>query len=265
MAPPTPILTQEQLDAQPDSTLEPTQGTNNPEPSPIEETPEQKYVRELEAQLATQGQNIRDLSTALARQTPAPVVETTPALPNIDPESDRQRLFSDPRTLIREELQAAVAPLQALAEQLTRGNKFETLDRAFKSNPQFTAVMEDHNIIDAVHSMLSTPGAIVNEQSYAAALVSAIGLQHIGHIPRANQPNTPTPTPNGVNMIPPSFRPTAPAPARTDNVTTKRVFNENERLIMRVNNIKEEDFDAWMNLSASQVVSTDIGKPKGNK
>ena len=247
------------------STQETTQPIETVETSLTEEenvTVSKDYLQALEDQLRLQTQTINRLSTEV------PITQTreeTPrsTAPEINAEEDRQRLFESPLELIREELHAAIAPIREIADMFRRDNVFKDLDSAFANDPRFSEQMRDTVVVDAVHKMLNQPGTTVNAQSYAAALVSAIGMKAIGQL-QGTTPTTPTnreitPVPN--RQPAPIVRPSAPpAPVNTNSVPTREP-TEIERRIMRENGFKSfEEYLAWCNMPARDVATSKLGK-----
>lgn len=260
--PETPLEVVEEL-----TTLE-TQQTSNPEPTPTEEKVfSADYVRALEEELRGTKQTVQELATVVSRQTTPTVEEPTHRLPEINDEEDRQRLFNSPRALIREELTTQLAPVLELVDMFKKDSKFKALDVKFAADARFAEIMKDQAIVDAVHQMLEVPGTPVNEQTYAASLISAVGLKAINALPNS-APTTTTPTPTRTeitpvptNPTPPVIRPSAPPAPSNPNNPKSREPNENERRIMRENNFKTvEEYDQWMNLPSRQVVTTTLGR-----
>jgi hypothetical protein len=271
-----PDLENPSLEQQPTEELEVTNNqpggpTSTPGPSP-------EYVALLETQLREQNRQIQEL---INRDTGAP----EPPPPPRDIEASRQQWYQDPegrtlevtRNVVREELQATVAPLLDFVREFKSGNAYEDMKRKFKSDARFAGQFADPAFEAAVDQIMAK--ADKTEANMQAALIHAIGLKAINALPASNGNTTvpaPTPTPQPPAATTTGERPVAPqpphlrpstAPAARADAPKRRQLNELERRLARErwpnDPQAEEKYLNWLELPASDVVRADeTGKVK---
>lgn len=178
--------------------------------------------------------------------------------PSSTPEQDVELLTSNPRELIRQEFQAAIRPLQQQAAQFSRASMLQEIKASALRDPRFE-YLKNQQISDIFDQMLaSVPEP--NMQIVPFLYSSAIGtfVQQGGILNPQTSPATPTPNTHSqtVPTPPPTPRPSAPTnlPQNNNQQRPRREYTENERLIMRLNNLSPEQYDAEMGLAPSQVV-----------
>lgn len=169
----------------------------------------------------------------------------------ITPEQE-QGFFTNPLTstkeLIRQELGEQLAPFRAFIEQNTRISKYDSLKNQVRLGPLGNLLKENEQLVDQLMQ-----GAEPTDATISAAIFQAAGLRASGML--GNQPsnapqNTPVtnqpPTPNNkpVDMtIPPHLRPSAPsAPRNNNNQPNYPPLTENERTLMRLWGMTEQQY-----------------------
>lgn len=264
-----------------------TQGTNsgtqapptNPPASPFAHmSAEEKdrllsvYGRTIQAQrdeLANTNKKVQDLDERITAATPPAPTDVSRA----------KSYFDDPvgntRQLIREEINAAIAPLKEFVQSVAPQTEYDRLKAEVKNDPIFTkifAAAEGH-IDNQVRGALrnQAPGSKPTLDLVKAAALAVAGAASMGMLPdvnmggngggNGNPPPTPTNTqPEGQRPVysPPHLRPSAPpAPAGRNDEGPKYEFSELERRIMREDGLTEEQFLAGMNMNARDVVKKD--------
>jgi hypothetical protein len=112
------------------------------------------------------------------------------------------------------------------------------------------------------YAVSQTPGEL-NYQMALALYNMALGwfVSNGGQLnnPTPQAPQTPQPTTHSQSVpTPPNPRPSAPLNTpRNPNPQnkSKRIYTENERELMRIYNMTEEEYDKEMNLPATEVVT----------
>lgn len=243
----------QELEQQSDTTQTTTQESNLPAPAPAVDVNEVHNL--YRGVLAEQNQARQRLEQELEQlrnrqnQQPAPT-----------PEQDVELLTTNPRELIRQEIQSSIAPLNQQAQQWTRASEIERYTRLMKSNPQYQ-FMQNPKFLPYFENVLAqTPQ--LNDGSVYAAYLASVGLfvQSPDYITQAPQtpPQQPIAQPTHHNQTvptPPSNRPANPIAVPRNNQQPKKTYTENERLLMRINNMTEEQWEAELNRAPSQVVA----------
>lgn len=173
------------------------------------------------------------------------------------PEEDVELLTTNPGELIRREIQKSIAPLNQQAQEWTRATLKDDYIRRMKANPQY-GFMQNEKFLPYFENTLSQIPQL-NDGSVYAAYLASVGL--FVQSPDYLQPTTPTPKVNQPTVhsqtvpTPPANNPAPPRQVpNNQNRGPKKVYTENEKLLMRLNNMTEEQWEAEMNLSPEQVV-----------
>lgn len=195
-------------------------------------------------------------------------------------EEEKQRFYNDPvtttRSIVTEALKDAIAPLNDFVRGLRiDGSPFSNMLGKFKADARFSGVLSDPQVLAAVEKIMAN--SELTEINMQSAIVHASGLKSMGLlgtvVPAPNGGNgnpapTPAPSPAPVDRsvtLPAHVRPSSapiPGPARSDKVE-RPPLSENARRIMREQGFKnEEEYWAWMDLPATEVAHTDLGRPK---
>lgn len=270
---------QETTDQDPtlESLEEPTQQTSPQQDPAIDETARlQAYIQDLERRIVDQTAAYSKVADELEQLRNRP----EPEQPR-DIDADRTRFFEDPighlTTLeervsqrVARQLQEALAPLREVADTFRFGNTYEQYLERYKQDPRFSQALSDPIVVSAVEQIMKQPGTEINDNTFRAAIVSAVGLKNMGLLTNVDKPvaTTPTPSPTGatpVNTAVPHVRPTAPAgPGRQDTTVKRRPLSENERLAMKIAGIKtEEEWWRYVEMRPHEVITAPIpGKEK---
>lgn len=185
------------------------------------------------------------------------------------PEADQWANFTDaPRTLIAEEVDRAVAPLNQFIQKLQRDGEFDKFKRLFRANPMYAKIL-DHaeQYVDQLLANVQQPSV----QAVELALTSVAGAIATGqlNIPGFNFGTTPpNPAPNNPNppvtprtQIPPYVPPSStPLPDNTNAQPGKRELTETERRLARSFNMSDEDYLAGLQGDAVQVKKPEAKK-----
>jgi hypothetical protein len=245
-----------------ESTSQPTPQTPSPAAPPINS----KYVEILEATLREQNARIQALADQVNR--PAAPVETPKS-----PEEIRAEFYNDPitvqRKLIQEELQKAVAPLVEFTRGLRGdGTPYGNLKSRFKNDPRYKEMFNDPNFELAVDHVMSRSD--LSEGAMQNTLINIAGLKAVGQLEAALigqgiapvRPSevTPTPPPPPPVSTPPYVKPSAPPPVAPPGPPPRRELTENERRLARERGMSEDQYLDWLEVPASGVVSSRIGR-----
>jgi hypothetical protein len=194
-------------------------------------------------------------------------------------EEEKQRFYNDPvsttRSIVTEALTAAIAPLNEFVKGLRiDGSPFSNMLGKFKADPRFASTLADPQVLAAVERIMEK--SELTEINMQSAIVHASGLKTMGLLgtiaPTSNgspaPSSTPAPAPSPTDRsvtLPAHVRPSSapvPGPTRTDKVE-RPPLSENARRIMREQGFKsEEEYWQWMDLPATEVAHTDLGRPK---
>lgn len=255
------------------TSTEETPPTPTPSPSATDDK-SQRYISILEETLREQNRQIQELQSA--RSAPP-----APPTPPVDPEKEKQEFYNDPagmtRRIINDALAESIKPLQDFVKGLKiDGSPFMNMMGKFKADARFSQALSDPQVVAAVEKIMER--AELTEVNMQSAIVHATGLKSMGLlgtvVPAAAAPapapaSSPAPSPTPAPVLPPHVRPSAPpAPAPTPNGNTPQrpPLTENQRRLMREQGFKtEEEYWKWMELPASEVAHTELGKPQGGR
>lgn len=269
------ILTSEEEAFLQSSESQSTETPPTPTPTPSATDQKDRYIGILEASLREQNKQIQELMTTRPAAPAAP-----PAAP--DPEKEKQDFYNDPagmtRRIINDALAESIAPLRDFVKGLKiDGSPFSNMMAKFKADVRFVDALNDPQVVAAVETIMSK--AELTEVNMQSAIVHAVGLKGMGLLgtvasapaapPTPAPAPAPTPTPAPSTVLPPHVRPSAaptPAPAPSGNGTQRPPLTENQRRLMREQGFKsEEEYWKWMEIPASEVAHSEIGKPQGGR
>lgn len=228
-------------------------------------------IQENNRSLNEQGSKLKELEGRITEATQPP--KPTDAQQN-------KEFFDNPavitRRLIKEEIEAAVAPLKDFVGTFAPRNEYERIKDNLKKDPQFGKIMNaaESHIDEAVRGSLK-PGQTPTEQLVKAAALTIYGAAAAGMLPDVDlsAPRTddpPVPPKKGetpVSYSPPHLRPSAPPPPTRDerNPADTYEFSENELRVMREQGMTKEEFLAGLNMSGRDVVKKDSWPVKAGK
>lgn len=193
--------------------------------------------------------------------------QNRPAQPQHNPEQDVELLTTNPRELIRQELQSVLSPILETQQQFSRAGQIEQIKNRMKKDPTIK-YMHIPAIEDGFDQMI-TQSPNLNYEVAVMIYKSVVGyyVENGGQL-TSNQP-TPTntnPSPNFHNQsvpTPPNPRPAPPINNQNQQrPKPRRVYSENERLLMKMYNMTEAEYDEWMT-TAPQDVANKEDTPNG--
>jgi len=241
-----------------------------------------KLLELMEANMRDQAARLRVLDEENRRlRNAGQQAELNPPIQSGQPAND---FWADPaaniQKLIREETQRAVKPLYDFKTQMERQSGYEGLKTRFKSDPRYAEIFP--KIEAMVDHMMQ--GAEANDQNMQLAVLSAIGTVVTGQAPgitltpaanggqpasASGQPPAGTPP---ANNQPPAGRVITPAHLRSTPVSMQpeattpatRDLTELESRLARERGQTKEEFLQWLDLPATEVATSKIGKPKAD-
>lgn len=176
------------------------------------------------------------------------------------PEQDVELLTTNPAELIRREVQKTIAPLNEQAQQWNRTNQLTGYMARMQNDPRFGFMKYDafrssfEGVLNQVPQLNDqsvyaayryTVGEFVETPEYRAAIAQPSTTQ-----PPSNQPTTHSQT----VPTPPSNRPAPPQRVPTNSNAPKKNYSENEKLLMRMRGMTEEEWERELNLAPSEVI-----------
>lgn len=242
----------ETLDTAPNTTTTEEALTESPPASSESiETVKQVYnqaLRDVSQRAAQAEQELERL-----RNAPAPTRNEQ------DLEADKELLFSNPRKLIREEMEEIIKPLNQFTQQITREQAITQIKARLATDPRYSLLNnpEVSQYLDQVVSGFT----VINESSLSAAYNMAVGLyvQNNGTLPALNNQQLAPNTTQQMNPLPPHVRPAAPIKVPTENKNKRRALTEQERYIARLNNMNDDQY-----LDEMELLPQDVVKGKQN-
>lgn len=240
--------------------------TDQPPVQPIDNT---KYIGILEETLRDQNRKIQELNTKLNTTPPAP------AVPSKTPDEERAEFFRSPvesnRKMIREEVTATIAPLVEFVSRLNTQDQMAQMINRYKFDPRFSGMWDNDVEAFVRQNTGAIPADKLTDDVFGTVVVSAIGMKATGLLTKstsAPSPSAPPATPPApptapVMPTPPHMRPSAPPgpSGGPNNKPGPRALTEHEERLRRERNMTVEQYLSWLEVPASDVVSSDIGKP----
>lgn len=200
------------------------------------------------------------------------------APPPKSPEEQSRDFFAAPEDRIdavvkrrlEEALRSTVAPLIAEQKQQKKVSDYQQIVNGLRNDPQRRFTLFD-KVNQAVWELLANFEE-VSVQQVAAAYFQAVGLyianggsvavetpnlsnSNTNNINNNNEPNRPSPV-----STPPHLRSSAPAAPGTTTKPKLRELTENEETLRRRNGQTKEQYLAWLDVPASEVVSAKVGR-----
>jgi len=248
-----------------DPTLTPEQiPPTNSQPVPPTEDPRDRQIRIFEELTRSQNARITELeqSQAANRAAPPPEEKITP-----------EQFFADPvhymDDRLEKKLKETVAPLLDFVEQFRGGTQTDKFINQFKNDSRFSSQWDDSLERYIREQAVTIPPKQLTEQNFGLIVLTGIGARAAGLIPgaRTPTPQTPTPTPMPQNqnrdIIPPYIAPSnLPAAPNGGNDKKLRPLSEHEERLRRERKLTHEQFLSWLEVPASQVAISDVGRTK---
>lgn len=178
------------------------------------------------------------------------------------PEEDVELLTTNPAELIRREIEKSMAPLNQQAQEWNRTNQIERYKNTLRNDPRFPFFKYNEFMPVFENTLSQIPQ--LNDSSVYAGYLASVGMfvqspDYAKLIAQpANQPNQIQNQPTHHNQTvptPPSNRPAPPQRVPSNNNVPKKVYSENEKLLMRINNMTEEQWEAELALAPNQVIT----------
>lgn len=247
----------------------PPTNQSNTSPTNVED-PKDRQIRIMEDSLREMNRTINTLNEQVSRN------NNPPAPP--EAEITAEEYYKDPiaaqRRLINEALERTVKPL---ANEFYKMQAFSRLDQIigqFKNDARFSPQW-DNGVEQYVRNEAArlNPDHL-NEQNVGAIVLVAIGMKASGLLagstptsapaPKNNNP-TPTPSstvPNRSDIVPPYLAPSStPSADSNSNSKKRRELNEHELRLAREKKMTPEQYLDWLDVPASAVVASEIGRP----
>lgn len=259
----------EPLLQEPISTLEQTPPTNTPPAPPIED-PKDKQIKIFEDLTRSQNARITELEQAMAANKPV-----APPEEKISPEQFFADPYSHVANVVEKKMRDTVAPLIEYVAQLKGSTKIDQFVNQFKSDSRFSSQWDD-GLERYVREQAATvnPNQL-NENTFGLVVLTGLGMKAAGLLPGstnrqsvpANNPPANPSMPTNREIIPPYLAPSNMPASSDGNRGEKKLrpLTEHEERLRRERRQTHEEFLSWLDVPASQVAFSDVGKPKENK
>lgn len=185
--------------------------------------------------------------------------------PELTPEESSKKFFENPVELIRTEIQKALAPVTQSIASFTTRSRYAELKIEMAQDPRFTDLPKIEKEFDQMmNGQAIDPNVMIGAYYAAYGMVAKTAPQRLidgGNTGTVDNTNTNTGTPAKPALtIPPHLRPsTPPAPVKQDEKVKRPPLTENERRLMKMNNIATEDeWYALMDASPENVTKTGV-------
>lgn len=250
------IPTEQNQDQNLDQELEQQSNVEDSSSPQTQETPQsltdheslQRYIGVLESTLQENNRTIQQLANRT----------TEPQQPTESVEERNKRFFVEPTAIVREEVAQAVAPLNAFVQQFQRKTEYDRLKSKFQVNPMYAGHLSDSRVSAFVDQVFDSGKVEVNDATMQQAIIMGVGQAAMGALGAA--PTTTQQQEQQVRVDPPTQRPSAPNAPRQVTKPAVRALTENEKTIARMKGMTDEQYLAWLNVPASAVASSQIGK-----
>jgi hypothetical protein len=195
--------------------------------------------------------------------------------PPVVPEISASEFWNKPlphiAQIIRDETRKAVQPLYEFKQQVENQTKYDHVKNRFKADPRYREIFPKiENIVDQMMNGQDPNDALMN-----ATILSAIGALHTGQLPgvtleapannnnRGEPPVREQPANQGSERVvtPPHLRPSPMQQQQQDNKPKLRDLTELEDRLRRENGQTKEEFLGWLDLPATEVATSKIGRP----
>jgi hypothetical protein len=268
---------QEGVTPQLDSQSQPIQPTNQPAQVPTDQS---NYITLLEASIREQNQRIQSQQDEIRQIKSAPASTTQPVVPA---QADPTTFFNNPQGVLAEfedriktHFADTVKPLQDFVRGMKGdGTPYGNLKAQYANDPRFASQLANPKISIAVDKILEGQQSVTPD-IMAGAIIQAAGMEVTGQLDSAlvragvplsqfsssnSQQNQP---PQNMRITPPHVPPTPPAAPITQPATTApEPLTELQKRMARERGQTEEQYREWLNVPASNVVGSKIGRPNG--
>jgi hypothetical protein len=191
-----------------------------------------------------------------------------PPPPSVAERQAREKAFFDApvtniRDIVREELKETVQPLIDFKEEVKGQGEYERLKSRLKVDPKFSVFLGNPQVERMVDEMMVNNPK--DEQHLYGVIAGLRGAMALGDVP----------TPQGLNLgaapnapvdtsIPPHLRPSPPPlpEGKKEGDVKVRDLTENERRLARERGMKPEEYLAWIDEEATDVINSKIGVPE---
>lgn len=224
--------------------------------------------QEIEALFATLDATVQEQGRTLNRLSAQPVAPTPVVQPSAPAPVTKEAFWEDPGTVVRRQVQEALAPLQAEVNEIRRGFTKQEVesgrDRLRKSHDDFDFFEPyiDNELRNRNIDPATAEEPLLETLYYAALGMATKKFNYTGKPKQQDTPvsTAPTPVPPQPPM-PPQHRPSsAPMPVGTgQRAPARRELNENEKRLAREYFGKEKDpegaYLAWQEADETEVVN----------
>ncbi len=257
---------QSQIPDQPETLTDSTITDQTPSTEIVEEIPPQTNQNPQQSELdrarssnteviAVYDQVLREQAEELRRLREEVTRRNAPPPPTSD--EQKQRFFNNPMDVLREEIQAGIAPILEITKGFKAQTEYDVIKNKFKNDPRYAEIFPS---IESYVDQIMAKSEKTETNMRTAVLVAAGALQ-TGEIPRqsSNNPapkvpvNTNTNTNQNTQVTPAHLRSTPPAPPVPDN-KPKIVMTELERRLAREQRMTDEEYVRFRDMRPGDVV-----------
>lgn len=176
-------------------------------------------------------------------------------------EESAKKFYADPVSVMREELEKAIAPLNAFKDRFESDSEYDRIKRGLKANPNYSKHLSDPQfeaVIDELVADGQRLGTKVNEDIVAAAIKHTIGSLVTGDIVFDSVTETKDKKEED-KVIPPYLQPSSPPQKSRDKREQLRDLTENEERLRRERGQTKEEYLKWLEVDSNDVIDSKIG------
>ena len=221
---------------------------------------QQKTVREQGARL-TQTEN--ELAALKAKQEE----EVKPTM-----EESAKKFYADPVGVMKEALEAAVAPLNAFKDRFEGEADYVRIKKGLMSNPVYAQHLNNPQFAGIIDELIADgqrgTGIEVSERIVEAAIKHTLGSIVAGDIVIApvkgvtTEETTEAKTEEENKLIPPYLQPSSPPQKSRTTEKQYRDLTENEARLAKEKGQTKEQYLDWLEVDPADVIDSKIGIPE---
>ena len=181
-------------------------------------------------------------------------------------DEQKQRFFSNPMDVLREEISNAVKPLMDFTQTFKQQSEYDKLKDKYRNDPRYSQLFP--HIESYVDQILANSEK--NEQTLRTAVLVAIGAAQTGEIkipvgnnggrqtaPQNTPPNNNNQNPNNMT-VPAHLRSTPPAVPVNNNNNQKPVLTELEKRLARERGMSEDEWARFRDMPSHEVANAEV-------
>lgn len=180
-------------------------------------------------------------------------------------EQEAKDFYANPLKLIREELEKAVAPLNAFKDRFESDTEYDRIKRGLKANPVYAEHLKNPQfeaVVDQLIGEGQRSGVSLNENIVIATIKHTIGDVITGDlvltgVKEDGAENNKKEDDNKV--IPPYLQPSSPPQKTRGTEKQYRDLTENEDRLRRERNMSKEQYLNWLEVDSNDVIDSKIG------